>query len=67
MYWKHVEGKLVVLLKQVCSLMILAGPQLNCQNQIKVFLGVLLTKVSESFLGFENFVLFLSHSGSWRK
>ena len=43
MYWKHIEGKLVVWLKQVCSLMILASPQLNCRNQIKVFTGFLLT------------------------
>jgi len=42
MYWKHIEGKLVVWLKQVCSLMILASPQLNCRNQIKVFTGFLL-------------------------
>ena len=67
MCWKNIEGKLVVWLKQVCSLMILASPQLNCWNQIKVFTGFLLTYVSQSFLGFENFVLFLSHSGSWRK
>ena len=46
MYWKHIEGNLVVWLKQVCSLMILASPQLNCRNQIKVFTGL---KVSWAF------------------
>lgn len=43
MCWKNIEGKLVVWLKQVCSLMILASLQLNCRNQIKVFTDFLLT------------------------